>query len=302
MATILLSAAGASLGASVGGSVLGLSMSAIGRFAGAMVGSAIDRRTIRTDQHIIGGGSEIVETGQMNRFRLTGAGEGRPIGQIFGRMRVSGQVIWSSEFEERVYTSTATQVSTQTQGEPSGGKGARREVGMTTITNSDTTVTQNYNYTISIAVALCEGEITSVGRVWADGVEVSPIDLNMRVYEGSRDQLPDPKIEAVEGAGMAPAYRGTAYVVFENLHLADFGNRVPQFTFEVIRGASDELPEQAKDLTQSIQAVALMPGSGEFALATTPVHYDHGLGNKQSVKRLCSFFRYLRVKLYQLPS
>ncbi|MGH1577201.1 baseplate multidomain protein megatron [Planktotalea sp.] len=285
MATILLSAAGASLGASVGGSVLGLSMSAIGRFAGAMVGASIDRRSVRTDQHIIGGGSETVQTGQMNRFRLTGAGEGRPIGQIFGRMRVAGQVIWSSEFEERVYTSTATQVSTQTQSaQSSGGKGARREVaGSTTITNSDTTITQNYAYTISIAVALCEGEITSVGRVWADGTEVSAVDLNMRVYRGSRTQAADPKIEAVEGAGMAPAYRGTAYVVFENLQLADFGNRVPQFSFEVIRGATDETPDIAKDLTQSIQAVALMPGSGEFALATTPVHYDHGLGVKQSV-------------------
>ncbi len=283
MATILLSAAGASLGSSIGGSVLGLSMSAIGRFAGAMVGNAIDRRTVRTDQHIIGGGSETVETGQMNRFRLTGAGEGRPIGQLYGRMRVSGQVIWSSEFEERIYTSSATQVSTQTQGEQSGGKGARREVGTTTVTNSNTTVTHSYAYSISIAVALCEGEITSVGRVWADGVEVSPVDLNMRVYEGSRDQLPDPKIEAVEGAGMVPAYRGTAYVVFENLQLADYGNRVPQFTFEVIRGATDELPAEAQDLTQAVQAVALMPGSGEFALATTPVHYDLGLGNKQSV-------------------
>ncbi len=283
MATILLSAAGASLGASVGGSVLGLSMATVGRFAGAMVGSAIDRRTVRTDQHIIGGGSETVQTGQMNRFRLTGAGEGRPIGQVFGRMRVAGQVIWSSEFEERIYTSTGTQVSTQSQGQPAGGKGARQEVGITTTTTMNTTVTQSYAYTISLAVALCEGEITSVGRVWADGVEVSPIDLNMRIYTGSRTQHPDPKIEAVEGAGQTPAYRGTAYVVFENLQLADYGNRVPQFTFEVIRGASSTVLGGTKDLTQVIQAVALMPGSGEFALATTPVHYDHGLGEKQSV-------------------
>ena len=28
-------------------------------------------------------------------------------------------------------------------------------------------------------LALCEGEITSVSRVWADGEEVSPLDLNM---------------------------------------------------------------------------------------------------------------------------
>jgi hypothetical protein len=154
---------------------------------------------------------------------------------------------------------------------------------MTTTTNSDTTITQSHAYSISLAVALCEGEITSVGRVWADGVEVSALDLNMRVYTGSRTQQADPKIEAVEGAGMTPAYRGTAYVVFENLHLADFGNRVPQFTFEVIRGATNALPDLAEDMTQAIQAVALMPGSGEFALATTPVHYDHGLGNKKTV-------------------
>lgn len=299
MATILLSTAGAALGSSIGGSFLGLSMTAIGRFAGAMVGNAIDRRgasrqSISTPQQITGGGSETIETGQMNRFRMTSAGEGRPIGQVFGRMRVAGQVIWSSEFEERIYTATGTQTSTQTQGGTStaqqGGKGgaaggaaSAQSVAPTTITTSNTTVNQVYAYSISIAVALCEGEITSIGRVWADGVEVPSADLNMRVYTGAEDQQPDPKIEAVEGAGMAPAYRGTAYVVFENLAVADYGNRVPQFTFEVIRGATNALPTHAKDMTQAIEGVALMPGSGEFALATTPVHYDHGLGKRQSV-------------------
>jgi hypothetical protein len=39
--------------------------------------------------------------------------------------------------------------------------------------------------------------------------------------------LPDPKIEAVEGAGNAPAYRGLAYVVIEDLDLTPYGNRVP---------------------------------------------------------------------------
>ena len=40
---------------------------------------------------------------------------------------------------------------------------------------------------------------------------------------------------------MAPAYRGVAYVVFEDLALGDYGNRVPQFTFEVIRPAQGAL-------------------------------------------------------------
>ena len=46
MATLVLSAAGAALGSSLGGSVLGLSMSAVGRFAGATLGRAIDQRVL----------------------------------------------------------------------------------------------------------------------------------------------------------------------------------------------------------------------------------------------------------------
>ena len=38
MATLVLSAVGATVGSSLGGSALGLSMTAVGRFAGAMVG------------------------------------------------------------------------------------------------------------------------------------------------------------------------------------------------------------------------------------------------------------------------
>jgi len=66
MATIVLSAAGAALGASIGGGVLGLSSIAIGRAVGAIAGSAID-------QKIMGEGSQAVETGRVDRFRLTSA-------------------------------------------------------------------------------------------------------------------------------------------------------------------------------------------------------------------------------------
>ena len=51
----------------------------------------------------------------------------------------------------------------------------------------------------------------------------------------AEDQAPDPLIEAKEGGGDAPAYRGLAYLVFERLPLAEFGNRIPQLSFEVIR-------------------------------------------------------------------
>ncbi len=250
MATILLSAAGAAIGGSIGGTVLGLSSVALGRFAGASLGRVIDQR-------IMGAGADAVETGRVERFRLTSAGEGDPVAQVYGRMQVAGHVIWATQFAESVTVS-------------GGGKGGPPKP-----------KSRSFSYSVSLAIALCEGEITGVGRIWADGVEIAKDDLNMHVYFGTRDQLPDPKMEAVEGAGKVPAYRGTAYIVLEDLQLEAFGNRVPQFAFEVTRPSQPGLFDAVDDLAHGIRGVAMMPGSGEYALATTPVSYNHGVGQSQ---------------------
>jgi len=251
LATILLSAAGAAVGAGFGGAVLGLSGAVIGRAVGATIGRVIDQR-------LLGSGSRAVETGRIDRFRLTGASEGAAIGLVWGRMRVSGQIIWATRFKEHVRTS-------------GGGKGAPTQPKV-----------REYTYTVSLALALCEGEITRVGRVWADGVEIAPDDVAMRVYTGAADQLPDPKIEAVEGIGTVPAYRGTAYVVLEDLDITRFGNRVPQFSFEVFRPAQGPGPDAVTDLWRGVRGVAMIPGTGEYSLATTPVHYNLGTGRNVS--------------------
>jgi hypothetical protein len=255
MATILLSAAGAAIGGAVGGSVLGISSVALGRFAGAVIGRSIDQR-------LLGQGSEVVETGRVGRLRLTGSGEGDAIAQVHGRMRVGGQVIWATEFRERVSV---------TRGRGGGGKGSPRPA---------TPTVREISYSVSLALALCEGEISRVARIWADGTEIAPDDLNMRVYPGSRDQLPDPLIEAVEGAGTVPAYRGTAYVVIEDLDLTPFGTRVPQFSFEVCRPAQAEGPGADLDPVHALRGVAMLPGTGEYALAMSPVTMDFGFGSK----------------------
>lgn len=248
MATLLLSAAGMALGGSLGGSIAGISMAAIGRAAGAMIGRGIDQR-------LLGGGSEPVETGRIDRFRVTGASEGASIAQVYGRMRVGGHIIWATQFQEHATTSGG------------GGKGAP----------SQPSVTQ-YSYSISIAVAVCEGVITRVGRVWADGQEIATTDLNMRVYKGTHDQLPDPKIVAVQDSANTPAFRGTAYVVFEDLDLSQFGNRVPQFNFEIMRPSPQDEGPIVQDLSHAVTSVAMMPGSGEYTLATTPAVFDDGAG------------------------
>lgn len=243
MATVVLSAAGAAIGGSVGGTFLGLSSVAIGRAVGATLGRVIDQR-------LMGQGSDAVEHGKVDRFRLSNSGEGSAISQLYGRMRLGGQVIWASDFLETVTASGG------------GGKGT-----------PSAPETRNYSYSVSVALAVCEGEITHIGRVWADGEEISVNDLNMRVYTGAQDQLPDPLMEAIEGQGMVPAYRGTAYVVIENLALADFGNRVPQLSFEVVRPEQPQQLDADEEMTRAVRAVALMPGTGEYALATTPVTY-----------------------------
>ncbi len=246
MATILLSAAGSAIGGAIGGSVLGLSAATIGQAVGATTGALID-------QTILGSGSRAVEVGRARSLRIQSSTEGTPIPQVFGRMRIAGQLIWSTRFKEHVRTSTQG-------GKATGGGQKVRE----------------YSYTISFAVGLCEGPIERVGRIWADGRLLDTEGLEIRVYKGDESQLPDPKIEAVEGAGNVPPYRGLAYVVFEDLPVGEFGNRIPQLSFEVFRSAAPltEAGEEAgKPLGELIRGVALSPGSGEFALDPEPAQY-----------------------------
>jgi hypothetical protein len=209
MATLLLSAAGASIGSGIGGSLLGLSGAVVGRAVGATLGQSIDQKAL-------GAAPGPTSQGKIDRFHLSGAGYGSPIKQVWGRARIAGEIIWASRFLE---TRTASQ----------GSKGTRRPS------------SEAFSYSVSIAIALCEGEALTVGRIWADGTEIAMNSIDLRFYSGSDDQLPDPKIEAVEGIGFAPSYRGICYVVIENLAISKYGNRVPQFSFEVIRRAKSPL-------------------------------------------------------------
>jgi len=250
MATLVLSAVGGAVGASVGGAAFGLSSVVIGRALGATAGRILDGR-------LLGGGSAPVARGRVENFRVLGAREGAVIPRVFGAMRISGQIIWSTKFRENVDSS-------------GGGKGY------------STPVVNEYSYSISLAIALCEGEITRIGKVWADGKEISLEGIEYRLYRGDQGQLPDAAIVSVEGEGMAPAYRGTAYIVFENLDLTRFGNRIPQFNFEVVRKA-EPLPEgEPREAAEMVRAVALVPGTGEYALATEAVSYPHGKGISRS--------------------
>ncbi|WP_417482977.1 baseplate multidomain protein megatron, partial [Maricaulis sp.] len=179
--------------------------------------------------------------------------DGAPMARIWGRARIAGQVIWASRYLEH-----ATKTS-------SGGKGGPSQV--------------DYSYSISFAVGLCEGEIAGIGRVWANGALLDTSGLAMRVYPGSETQAPDALIEAIEG-GEVPAFRGTAYVVFEDLPLDEFGHRIPNLSFEVFRPVRDGV-----QLEDRIKGVNLIPGSGEFAYAPEAVMRELGPGREAAENR-----------------
>ncbi len=225
MATILLQAAGSFLGG-----MLGPVGSTIGSAAGAMAGYMIDRSLIVSTRRI--------EGPRLTTARAFSAEEGAPLARVYGTVRVSGNVIWATRFEESRSTSRQ------------GGKGRGPKV-------------TTYTYFCNAAFALCEGEIAGVRRIWADGREVDLEEVTVRIYRGTEAQAVDPLIAAKQGSGNAPAYRGVAYAVFERLPLDAYGNRIPQFQFEVMRPVGD--------LHRQVRAVALLPGSTEFGLLPRPV-------------------------------
>ncbi|RME96719.1 MAG: hypothetical protein D6773_16785, partial [Alphaproteobacteria bacterium] len=159
-------------------------------------------------------------------------------------------------------------VTTSEPAPSGGGKGLRGLSGGAAARRPATRV--EYRYYANVAYAVCEGEITRIGRIWADGKELDQRDFTIRIHRGTQTQGPDSLIQAKEGAGNVPAYRGTAYVVFERMPLARFGNRLPQLNFEVFR-AVDNFEER-------IRAVTIIPASGEFVYDTTEVLRDVGGG------------------------
>jgi len=246
MASLVLGAAGAALGSSLlgGVSVLGITGLQIGGALGTLAGVAIDQ-ALTPGRHITGP--------RLSDITIQASTEGTAIPRLFGRMRLAGQVIWASRFRETASTSSV------------GGKGLGPSVSET-----------DYAYSISFAVGLCEGVAARLGRVWANGSLLDTSQVTLRFHDGAEDQDIDPLIAEIEG-GNAPAYRGLCHVVFEDLPLAAFGNRIPLLQFEVYRSLA-----RPGSVEATLPGVALIPGAGEFAYATDTVFSDDGEGGSQA--------------------
>jgi hypothetical protein len=161
---------------------------------------------------------------QDKTISVSAYGNLRPI--IYGTYRVGGEVIWSAPIREHKHK--------EEQGKGGGG-----------------TTYVTYTYSVSFAVSLSEGSIDGVRKIWLDSKLVysvaddaepaelhksSKIAAGIYVYPGSTTQTADPTIESYLGAGNVPGYRGTAYIVFKDLDITKYGNRIPQVTVEVCNG------------------------------------------------------------------
>lgn len=245
MASLALGLIGTAIGGAIGGgiTILGATLTAasIGGLIGTTIGSYIDSMILASLQPAIRN-----EGPRLQEMTLMQSSEGAVQGRLFGIMRVGGNVIWAARFKE-----TKT-----TESETVGGKGG----GGQKVENT------TYKYSCSFAVAFGEGHgRTQLGRVWMDGKEVDMSVIAHTFYKGTETQAPSSVIQAVEGVNNTPGFRGTTYIVFEDMELADFGNRIPQVTAEIIAPLETSDPDDISNLARSF---CLIPGSGEFVYGT----------------------------------
>jgi len=188
---------------------------------------------------------EDIEGPRLNELNVQRSTVGAPISIVYGTAALAGNVIWSGGL-----------IETKHSDEVGGFFGiGGQEV-------------NSYTYSVDIAIGICEGPIQGIRRIWADadliydasddetlaerlirlvssgelaemllGIRAMSAQLNFDLYLGTEDQLPDPTIQSYENVGYAvnvvPAYRGLAYIVFPNFQLEKWGNRIPNFRFEV---------------------------------------------------------------------
>jgi putative tail protein len=244
------------LGLTIGVTAIGTAAGAyFGAGSGALLGAQLGfmAGSILSAVALPGSGGEGPRLGDL---RVGDASYGVSIPIVYGACQVAGMMIWTSGIDER-------------QGEES------QKGGPTTTT---------YTYFASCAIGLCEGPVASVRKIWFDSklvydvsagnlgivnkrigeldprgildedeladrreeitAEVEKVNSAMTIYLGTETQLPDPVIEAHEGAGEVPAHRGLAYLVFEDLPLQPYGNRIPQVRAEVLTAVSAAYPKR----------------------------------------------------------
>lgn len=242
----MASVAGTFIGAFVGGAVTGGNPVgiALGAGIGAGIGGVVDQTFLFPAIF----GSPTIEGPKLGDAPAMQGFEGSDEYFAWGRFtRVAGRVLWASKIKE-------------VRSEDSGNDGKFGG-------SNPTVVTYTYFIDVGVEWARCvvqeDGEPIPYSRVWkilGDGKPIwgntldfpnAPIRAEaVTTYLGGSDQLPDPTMEAAEGAGEVPAYFDTCYSVIRNLELSDFGNRLPNLTAIISAKYSETLQSTIRKLIQ----------------------------------------------------
>ena len=194
-----------------------LVISGVGALAGYMIGGPTGAQLgWLAGSYLSSSNSDSPEPQKLGDLQLQNSEYGTNINRIVGTHRVAGNVIWYGDKRE---------YSREVGG---GGKGGGSQPKQT-----------QQGWTVDFAVAICAGPILGVRRVWSNGSLIIDCSggskpLTGQLYLGDMSQLPDPTMEAAEGAGNVPAYRGIAYMVMNDFDLGMSGV-LPQLSFEVVK-------------------------------------------------------------------
>lgn len=143
-------------------------------------------------------------------FQINTASYGEVVPEILGTTRVSGNIIDYEDF-------TAHEHKTTTRTGKGGG-------------SKHTDI--SYTYTVAAAIALCEGPIAGIGKVWKDKevYQYPNESIQLTLFNGEIAQAPWPYMTSKHPDKALP-YSGLAYMA----GVVDLGERgsLPQYNFEV---------------------------------------------------------------------
>ena len=239
MTTLFLSTAAGALGNSI--------LGAAGKFAGAELGTYVGAKL---DNFLFGLDKTLptIHTARSNDLNIQTSTYGKVIPIVYGTVKIAGNVIWAMPIKELEEESQITfgKLGTQT---------------------SRTSIT--YSYYSTLAIAICSGLAHQLINIYANEQIIDQNSIKYRFYQGTEEQRPDHLIATIEDK--APAYRGIAYIVLEDFPLAEYGNKIPNFTFEISCNIESKI-------TQKIENINIIPGSGEFVYDTkiqSKTHQEH---------------------------
>jgi len=166
----------------------------------------------------LGGKTNATKTQKYSSLSVQTSALNQPIVLMWGKARLTDNLIWYNNFKAHKVKQAGGK-----SGAVGGGKGA-----------------QSYTYTVAVAMALCEGPIQSIDRVWQNQSTTTLSALNLTLFTGTASQTP-PSFISTNFPAEAFSYPYTAYVFSPKYDLGS-SQSLPQHWFEVVGPLSGTMP------------------------------------------------------------